>query len=110
MNKLDQSRDFAFYAEISARLVGARVQEKVEHERLARLMGLWDRGSIYTLPARLPPLPAKLASSSLIEAWAMERRVDLQLARVDLEMFAKKLGLTHATATSTLSRWARAGL
>jgi outer membrane protein TolC len=31
MNKLDQSRDFAFYAEISARLADARVQEKVEH-------------------------------------------------------------------------------
>jgi hypothetical protein len=28
MNKLDQSRDFAFYAEISARLADARVQER----------------------------------------------------------------------------------
>jgi outer membrane protein TolC len=36
MNKLDQSRDFAFYAEISARLADARVQAKVERERLAR--------------------------------------------------------------------------
>jgi len=97
MNKLDQSRDFAFYAEISARLSDARVQEKVEHERLARLMGLWDRNSIYTLPARLPALPAKLASSSLIEARALERRVDLRLARTNLEIFAKTLGLTHAT-------------
>src|SRR6202011_238891 len=90
MNKLHQSRDFAFYAEISARLSDARVQEKVEHERLARLMGLWDRGSSYTLPARLPALPAKLASSSLIEARAMERRVD---PRANLEIFAKTLGL-----------------
>lgn len=97
MNKLDQSRDFAFYAAISARLADGRVQEKVEHERLARLMGLWDRGSIYTLPARLPALPAKLTSSSLIEARAMERRVDLRLARTNLEIFAKTLGLTHAT-------------
>jgi outer membrane protein TolC len=97
MNKLDQSRDFAFYAEISARLSDARVQEKVEHERLARLMGLWDRNSIFTLPARLPALPAKLTSSSLIEARAMERRVDLRLARTNLEIFAKTLGLTHAT-------------
>jgi outer membrane protein TolC len=97
MNKLDQSRDFAFYAEISARLADARVQEKVEHERLARLMGLWDRGSIYTLPARLPGLPEKLTSSGLIEADAMERRVDLRLARTNLEIFAKTLGLTQAT-------------
>jgi len=97
MNKLDQSRDFAFYAEISARLADARVQEKVEHERLARLMGLWDRSSIYTLPAGLPALPAKLTSSSLIEARAMERRVDLRLARTNLEIFAKTLGLTHVT-------------
>jgi outer membrane protein TolC len=97
MNKLDQSRDFAFYAEISARLADARVQEKVEHERLARLMGLWDRNSIYTLPARLPALPAKLTDSDLIEARAMERRVDLRLARTNLEIFAKMLGLTRAT-------------
>ena len=97
MNKLDQSRDFAFYAEISARLSDARVQEKVEHERLARLMGLRDRNSIYTLPARLPALPATLTSSSLIEARALERRVDLRLARTNLEIFAKTLGLTHAT-------------
>lgn len=97
MNKLDQSREFAFYADVSARLANARVQEKVEHERLARLMGLWGRSSIYTLPARLPPLPAKLTSSSLIEAWAMERRVDLRLACANLEIFAKKLGLTRAT-------------
>lgn len=97
MNKLDQSREFAFYAEISGRLADARVQEKVEHERLARLMGLWNRDSSYTLPARLPPQPAKLTNSSIIEARAMERRVDLQLARTNLEIFAKTLGLTHAT-------------
>ncbi|MCI0465498.1 MAG: TolC family protein, partial [Beijerinckiaceae bacterium] len=97
MNKLDQSREFAFYADVSARLANARVQEKVEHVRLARLMGLWDRSSIYTLPARLPPLPSRLTSSSLIEALAMERRIDLRLARANLEIFAKNLGLTQAT-------------
>jgi hypothetical protein len=45
----------------------------------------------------LPALPAKLTSSGLIEALAMERRVDLGLARTNLEIFAKTLGLTHAT-------------
>ena len=43
MNKLDQSRDFAFYAEISARLSDARVQENVEHERLASMADGWWR-------------------------------------------------------------------
>jgi len=102
MNKLDPSRDFAFYAEISARLADARVQEKVEHERLARLMGLWDRNSIYTLPARLPALPAKLASSSLIEARALERRVDLRLARTNLESSPRRSVLRTQPGTSTL--------
>jgi outer membrane protein TolC len=60
-------------------------------------MGLWDRNSIYTLPARLPVPPSKLISSSFIEARALERRVDLRLARTNLELFAKTLGLTHAT-------------
>jgi outer membrane protein TolC len=38
-----------------------------------------------------------LTSSILIEADAMERRVDLRLARTNLEIFAKTLSLTHAT-------------
>ena len=97
MNKLDQAREHAFYAEVSAQLARARTQQGVEKERLARLMGLWGRERSFTLAANLPALPGKLASSKDIEQRALARRVDLKLARVQLDQVALELGLTNAT-------------
>ena len=63
MNKLDQGREHAFYAELSAQLARARTQQRVEKERLTRLMGLWGRDVAFTLPSGLPALPRGVAAS-----------------------------------------------
>ena len=97
MGKLDQAREHAFYADISAQIAKARVQQGLEKERLTRLMGLWGRDAAYALPSRLPPLPGKLKAPAQIEAEAIERRADLKLARNGLEGVAKQYGLTKAT-------------
>ncbi|SEE38298.1 Outer membrane protein TolC [Rhizobiales bacterium GAS188] len=97
MNKLDQSREYAFYAELSAQLAKARLQQRLEKERLTRLMGLWGQEVNYALPSSLPALPKAVKASPRIEAQALERRVDLKLARGDLDLLAKQLGLTKAT-------------
>jgi outer membrane protein TolC len=97
LNKLDQSREHAFYAELAAQTGKARVQQTLERERLTRLMGLWGRDIAYALPSRLPSLPSKLKPSVRIEMEALERRVDLKLARGELDLVAKQLGLTQAT-------------
>jgi outer membrane protein TolC len=97
MNKLDQGREYAFYAELSAQLAKARLQQKLEKERLTRLMGLWGQDVDYVLPAALPALPKALKSPPRIEAEAIERRVDLKIARNDLDALAKQLGLTKGT-------------
>src|SRR5262249_25488553 len=47
-------------------------------------------GSVPCLPRRAQPLPA-------IEATAVQRRVDLQVARIELDVLAKSYGLTNAT-------------
>ncbi|MFV0279622.1 MAG: TolC family protein [Rhodoblastus sp.] len=97
LSKLDQGREFAFYAELSAQLARARTQETVEKERLTRLMGLWGADTNFHLPLALPRLPGKVAASRDIEAKAIAERVDIAMARADLDRTAKSLGLTQAT-------------
>ncbi len=97
LNRLDQGREFAFYAELSAEIARARTQEQVEKERLTRLMGLWQADERYELPRTLPPLPGKLLGPQALEALALSKRVDVQIARLEMEKTAKELGLTQAT-------------
>jgi len=97
MNKLEQAREHALYAETTAQLAKARLQQKVERERLIRLLGLWGKDIALQLPANLPPLPARLQTAKEIEAQALKKRIDLQIAKGDLETLAKRLGLTQAT-------------
>ncbi len=97
VNKLNQARDFVFYAETGAQLAQAKIQQRVEREKLIRLLGLWGMDlTVLKLPGALPALP-RLASIREVEAEALKRRVDLQMARADLDMLAKSLGLAQAT-------------
>ena len=97
MNKLDQGREHAFYAELSAQGAKAKVQQSLERERLTRLMGLWGRDASYAVPSRLPSLPGRLKSPASIEREAIERRIDIKMARGGLDLVAKQYGLTQAT-------------
>ena len=101
MNKLDQARDYALAAELDNQLARARLQQRLERERLVRLLGLWGPSADVRLPSALPALPGSLRSARDVEAQAIARRVDLQAARLDLEALGKSLGLTQATRFTT---------
>ncbi len=47
--------------------------------------------------ASLPALPLRIRSLREVEAQALDRRLDLQVARLELDALAKSLGLTQAT-------------
>ena len=97
LNKLDQSREFVFYAELSADLAKARTQERVEKERLTRLLGLWGRDVDYVLPTSLPQLPGRARPAAALEATAVAGRVDIEMARGELDRVAKAYGLVRAS-------------
>lgn len=97
MNKLDQAREQVFYAELTARLATARQRAASERESLARVLGLWGKGLDFKLPSTLMPLPSRPSSASAIEVEAVRRRVDLQIARIEIQALAKAYGLTQAT-------------
>ena len=96
MNKLDQAREQVFYAEVTAQLATARQRAASERERLTRLMGLWGGDLDFKLPDALPALPP-LKALPAIETEAVRRRVDLQVARIELNALAKSYGLANAT-------------
>lgn len=97
LNKLEQAREHAFYVELGAQLARARIQQKVERERLIRQLGVWGRDVDFRLPNSLPPLPTGLESAQEIEREALQRRVDLEALRYDLTTVAGQYGLNQAT-------------
>jgi len=102
LNKLDQAREHVFYAETTADLATLRQHATTLRERLIRLLGLWDGDLGFRLPQKLPALPRRPLSLPGIEVNAVAHRIDLQIARIELEALAKSLKLTEATRFVTL--------
>jgi outer membrane protein TolC len=102
LNKLDQAREQVFYAETTADLASLRQDATSSRERLTRLLGLWDGDLGFRLPQKLPPLPQRPISLPRIEVDAVEHRIDLQIARIELDALAKSLNLSEATRFVTL--------
>jgi outer membrane protein TolC len=97
LNKLDQARDQAFYADLTAETAGARRRVVAAREDLIRWIGAWGGETDFRLPDALPPLPRRPRTLANVESEAVGRRVDLQMARIEVEVLAKSYGLTGAT-------------
>lgn len=97
MNKLDQARNQAFFAELTGQLAQARQNAVIERERLIRAMGLWGDDLDFKLPASLPIMPSRPAARPDIEREAVARRLDLQMMRIEVQMQARSANLTNAT-------------
>jgi outer membrane protein TolC len=97
LNKLDQAREQVFSAEVSAQLASARQRAATERERLIQVMGLWGNDLAFKLPPALPTLPPRLRPLSTVERDALRHRIDVQIARIEVETLAKSFGLSQAT-------------
>jgi outer membrane protein TolC len=97
MNKLDQAREQVFHAEVTNQLMRARQRAASERERLIRSLGLSGNDLNFALPNALPAMPRRARVLRAVEQDAVDRRVDLQIARIELETLAKSYGLTQAT-------------
>jgi outer membrane protein TolC len=102
LNKLDQAREQVFYAETTADLATLRQDATSARERLVRLLGLWEGDTGIRLPQKLPALPRRPLSLPRIEVDAVEHRIDLQIARIELGALAKSLDLTEASRFVTM--------
>ena len=95
--KAGQAREHAFYAELSGQMAEARLASRLAKEELTRIMGLWGSEVDYYVPDKLPQLPRQLIKKDRIEQEALANRVDLRVAKLELEAVAKSYGLTDAT-------------
>ena len=96
-SRIELAREQLFFSESTAAYAQAKSNADVAREALTRALGLWGEQLDYSLPQRLPDLPDTPVEFSNIEQEALGKRLDLQLARHDLDALSKTLGLTKAT-------------
>ena len=92
--KLQRARQQVFYADAVARLATSRHASTAAREELTRQLGLTDaQASGLKLPDRLPDLPKAPKQADAINAIAPEQRLDVQIARNQLDAAGKAQGL-----------------
>jgi len=96
-SRLRQQREQLFHAEMAADLARARQAEAAARERLVRLLGLGGGQRDFRLPDRMPDLPAAPMPEPGLVRQALDSRLDLRMARLELDGLAQHLGLTRAT-------------
>jgi len=97
VNTLNHARAQVLATELDAQVTAARQQADATREELTRLMGLWGGELANVLPSTLPPLRGKSPSLTAVQQEAMDRRVDLDVARLEVDALARSYGLTRAT-------------
>ena len=96
-SKLAQMREQSFYADATGKLARSQHQVAAARERLMRVLALRGDQLRFTLPDRLPDLPAAPAEPKDAEQTAMDKRLDVLMAKRTAEATAASLGLTKTT-------------
>ncbi len=92
--KLQRARQHVFYADAIAELALARHAATAAREDLVRQLGLDDAQTAkLQLPDRLPDLPEQPRAASELNATALQQRLDVQQARLQLDGAGKAQGL-----------------
>lgn len=98
-SKLQRAREQAFSAEAVVQLARAERTARVAREALVRALGLdAARASRLTLPDRLPDLPAVPRGEQSVMEAALDQRLDIRIARRQLDFTAREQGLARVTS------------
>jgi outer membrane protein TolC len=98
-NKLQRARQQSFYADSAAQLASARHATTAAREELIRKLGLTDaQADQLKLPERLPDLPKEPRQPASVNANATEQRIDVQMARHQLDVAGRSQGLNLLTS------------
>ena len=98
-NKLQRARQQAFYADSVAQLAAAQHGALAAREELVRQLGLTDaQAAMLKLPDRLPDLPKEARAPDLVSSTATDQRLDVRLARGQLDTAGKSQGLNLLTS------------
>ena len=98
-SRLQRAREQALAAEETANLIRARQNATAARETLIQRLGLTpSQAQALRLPDQLPALPEAPMDEATAGAALLENRLDVRIARTDLERTAKSLGLTRVTS------------
>jgi len=98
-NRLQRARQQAFYADAATEFAEASHAATAAREELVRRLGLdAQQTAQLKLPERLPDLPAQPRAGVAVSAQALEQRLDLQLARQQVDTAARAQGLGRVTS------------
>ncbi|MEO7953126.1 MAG: TolC family protein [Polaromonas sp.] len=97
--KLQRARQQSFYADSTAQLASSQHAATAAREELTRQLGLSDaQAAQLKLPERLPDLPKQAIQAAVVNASAPQQRLDVQIARNQLETAGKSQGLNLVTS------------
>lgn len=95
-NVIEAAQSELVLGELRSTLIRQRLKEQAAREVLVRQLGLWgEQARTFTVPEQLPTLPKKPVEISAIEQEAVRGRLDVQIAKLNLESMAKNLKLTQ---------------
>lgn len=98
-SKLQRAREQAFYADAVAQLARAQHGARSAREALVRVLGLdAEQAALLRLPERLPELPAAPRDETALARTALDERLDVRMARAELDYLARQQGLTRVTS------------
>ncbi|MES2945264.1 MAG: TolC family protein [Pseudomonadota bacterium] len=98
-NKLQRMRQQVFYADATAQLAASQHAATASREELTRLLGLTDGQAMQLkLPDRLPELPKEPRQPQNISSRASDQRLDVLMARQQLDAAGKSQGLNLLTS------------
>ncbi len=85
------------YEQSRLEVAQTELQVRRDRERLNRLLGLWGSQTSWTMADHLPELPGSEGSLRNLESRAIAQRLDLQAARMHLDLVGHSLALRTKT-------------
>lgn len=98
ISDLDLASEQASHEQAKLDLADAEAQATDSRERLNSLLGLWGEQTQWTVPDRLPEVPAGEVPARGLESLAVARRPDLAAAAQEVIVAAQSLGLAQPLA------------
>ena len=95
-NVIEAADSEMFLSGMRTSLTRQRLAESAARESLIRQLGLWgQQARLLKLPDRLPELPQNSIDIESVEGQAIENRLDVRMANMNIEGLAKNLKLTR---------------
>jgi cobalt-zinc-cadmium efflux system outer membrane protein len=97
ISDLDLANQAALYNQSRIDVAQTEAQIRSDTERLNRLMGVWGNDIKWRVGDSLPSIPEREISSKNLEKIAVGQRLDLAMARANVDAVGKELALRTST-------------